>query len=173
MNFFLTEYLPRIATIHGIYYIPTFITIICILIATYIIKKVILKFLKNTFTKAHIDPMIKELLYNTATWFLYATSLILILENIGIHAGLLVSTFGITGLTIGLAVKDMVSNIAAGILILIYQPFSKDDYIQIKDFEGFVKSINIRHTKLEKDGFTIIIPNNILYSGVVAIKKRN
>jgi len=36
----------------------------------------------------------------------------------------------------------------------MYQPFSKDDYIQIKDFEGFVKSINIRHTKLEKDGFT-------------------
>ena len=100
--------------------------------------------------------MIKELLYNTTSWFLYATGLILILENIGIHAGLLVSTFGITGLTIGLAVKDIVSNIAAGILILIYQPFSKDDYIQIKDFEGFVKSINIRHTKLEKDGFTII-----------------
>ena len=155
------------------HFLPTMISITCITIATYIIKKITLNFLQTTFTKAHIDPMIKELLYNTAIWFIYALGLIVILENMGINAGLLVSTFGITGLTIGLAVKDIVSNIAAGILILIYQPFSKGDYIQIKDFEGFVKSINIRHTKLEKDGFTIIIPNNILYSGVVAIKKTN
>jgi len=109
MYFFFSDYLPTAAIMYGIHCIPTMITIICILIATYILKKVVLNFLKTTFTKAHIDPMIQELLYNTATWFLYATSLILILENIGIHAGLLVSTFGITGLTIGLAVKDMVS----------------------------------------------------------------
>ena len=158
---------------HGMHFLPTIISILCITIATYIFKKIILNFLNTTFTKAHIDPMIQELLYNTVTWLLYAMGLILVLENIGINAGLLVSTFGITGLTIGLAVKDIVSNIAAGILILIYQPFSKGDYIKIKDFEGTVKSINIRHTKLEKDGFTVIVPNKILYSGVVAIKKPN
>ena len=105
----------------SMHFLPTMISITCITIATYIIKKITLNFLQTTFTKAHIDPMIKELLYNTAIWFIYALGLIVILENMGINAGLLVSTFGITGLTIGLAVKDIVSNIAAGILILIYQ----------------------------------------------------
>jgi len=173
MNFLLSEYLPTLLTMQAIHLIPTSIKIICILIATYIIKRIFSNFLLTLFAKSQLDPMIKELLLNAATWFLYTASMLLILENIGIHATLLVNTFGITGLTIGFAAQDIVSNIAAGILILIYQPFSKGDYIKIKDFEGFILSINIRHTKLEKDGFTVIIPNNILYSGVVAIKKTN
>lgn len=158
---------------HFMHILPVMILVIGIGCATYALKRILLKFLTATFTKARIDPIVQDLLYNTTKWFVYALGTILILENLGIKAGLLVSTFGITGLTIGLAVKDIVSNIAAGILILIYQPFSKGDYIKIKDFEGRVQSINIRHTKLEHDGFTVIIPNNILYSGAVAIKKNN
>ena len=67
--------------------------------------------------------------------------------------------------------KDMISNIIAGMLIMAYQQFKVGDEIKIKDWQGKVIDINIRYTTLQTEEMTVFVPNSVLYSTTVAIIK--
>ena len=84
------------------------------------------------------------------------------LEMIGIKTTSVVTVVGAAGFSIGLAFKEVLSNLASGFLILFFQPFKIGDYIQTSDtnVEGTVHDIQIFSTILKTvDNKTIIIPN--------------
>ena len=77
----------------------------------------------------------------------------------------LIGGLGIGGLAIGFAFQDIFSNLLAGILILIRQPFRVGDEIESGDFRGRVEAIETRATFIKTfDGKRIIIPNSQIYS---------
>ena len=64
----------------------------------------------------------------------------------------------------GFALKDVISNVLAGVLILIYKPFVKSDYIKVKGHEGLVVSTDLRYTILRDEaGAKLYIPNAMLF----------
>ncbi len=70
---------------------------------------------------------------------------------------------GLFSVIIGLAVKDVASNLIAGIFLLIDQPFAPGDYIEVDGYEGTVETISLRTTTLVTlDGPVIHIPNSLL-----------
>ena len=84
------------------------------------------------------------------------------LEMIGIKTTSVVTIVGAAGFSIGLAFKEVLSNLASGFIILFFQPFKIGDYIQASDtnVEGTVHDIQIFSTILKTvDNKTIIIPN--------------
>ncbi|AFY56527.1 small-conductance mechanosensitive channel [Rivularia sp. PCC 7116] len=84
--------------------------------------------------------------------------------------GDLVQLFGISGVAIGFAFRDILQNFLAGILILLTEPFEINDQIVFKSFEGTVENIETRATTIRTyDGRRIVIPNAELFTNSVTV----
>ena len=80
------------------------------------------------------------------------------------------ASLGLTGFAVGFALKDSISNLLSGVLILIHRPFSVGDTIKVKTFEGLVSAIDLRYTQLERDGEKILVPNSLLFTNPISIQ---
>jgi small-conductance mechanosensitive channel len=86
----------------------------------------------------------------------------------GLNVNALVAGLGLTGFALGFALKDVLSNLLSGIMLLVYQPFSIGDQIKMGGYEGTIKTIRMRDTVVRSyDGRNIIIPNTKLITEVV------
>ena len=95
------------------------------------------------------------------------------LGTMGINISALVAGLGLTGFALGFAFKDILGNVLAGMLILIYRPFSLKDYITVSGLEGTVVNIDLRYTTLHTEGKTILIPNSVLFIESIVILEKN
>lgn len=159
--FFLNKFLPAIL-IFSLFYI-----------SAKLIPKLILK-LTTKFTKSHQPIFI--LFSQTAKITLITIGSISALGNMGVNITALIAGFGLTGVGLGLALKDSISNILAGILVLIYQPFKIQDQITIlhttgKEVSGRIINIDLRYLTLDTEDKKILIPNGSIFSSVISIKK--
>ncbi len=73
---------------------------------------------------------------------------ITVLGALGVDVSALVAGLGLTGFALGFALKDIVSNLISGAMILIHHPFSLDDFIAVGEFEGPVVDIDLRYTTI-------------------------
>ncbi len=83
----------------------------------------------------------------------------------------LLAGLGIFSIAIGFAFQDILSNLLAGLLLLIRQPFTGGDQIQVGDHVGTVQEINVRETVLKRfDGQEVIIPNADVYQSAIRVQ---
>ena len=92
--------------------------------------------------------------------------------TMGIDVSALVAGLGLTGFALGFAFRDALSNLLAGIMIMIYQPFTPNDTIEVSGFKGKVVEIDLRYTSLASDGTRILIPNSTLFKNPITIRKK-
>lgn len=150
---------------------PKIIICCIIMIASKIILKIIRHAIITIGNRNNIDIQLLNFLQRVAKYFTYAISGALILENLNIHIGPLLATLGVTGIGISFAMKDIISNLIAGILVLFYQPFKIGNTISAGSHHGKVISIDLRFTTLEKDNKKILIPNTIIYTSIITVEK--
>jgi small conductance mechanosensitive channel len=78
----------------------------------------------------------------------------------GVDTQTLLASAGILSLVIGLALKDILTDIIAGLFIILEDEFRVGDFIDIGSYMGMVKSIGVRSTKIERDGQTKVVNNS-------------
>ena len=116
-----------------------------------------------------IDPGLVGFLGRAAKTGLILFGAVTSLGTMGMNVTALVAGLGLTGFAVGFALKDVISNALAGILIIIYKPFKQKDHITVSSFTGQVNSIDLRYTVLEAQGKKIFIPNSMLFSNAVSV----
>lgn len=90
------------------------------------------------------------------------------LDVLGVPLSSVVTTLGIVGIAVSLALQDILKNFFAGLYLLFERPFRIGDEIQLKDFVGRVETVHYRTTVIvTTDGVRVIIPNATLISEVV------
>jgi len=94
------------------------------------------------------------------------------LGTAGVDVAALVAGMGLTGFALGFALKDIISNSLAGMLILIYKPYERDDHIKVKAFEGKVLEVDLRYTILDAQENRIFVPNSVLFTDAISVMKR-
>jgi len=87
----------------------------------------------------------------------------------GIDVSAIITGLGLTGFAFGFALKDTLSSILAGVMIMLYRPFSINDKIETCGVEGTVKSIDVRYTTIEDNGHLHLIPNSKIMTEKVTI----
>jgi small-conductance mechanosensitive channel len=112
---------------------------------------------------------ILQLVARAASIGIVAFGLITSLGTIGINVSALVAGLGLTGFALGFALRDVLSNLVAGILILLYRPFQIDDYISSAGVEGRVCAIDLRYTTLRKDTKKHLLPNSVLFTNTISL----
>lgn len=78
---------------------------------------------------------------------------------------------GIISIAAGIAFQDVLSNLFAGVLILLREPFRAGDQIAVGDVRGTVEDVTLRETVVKTfDGRRVLIPNSIVHGGVVTVQ---
>lgn len=116
-----------------------------------------------------VDERIRRFLLKSIRVGSIVLGAIIFLGTIGIDISALVAGLGLTGFAIGLALKDVISNVIAGIMLIIYHPFAKGDLIDVKSFRGTVNSVDLRYTKLDNNGERIFIPNSLMFKETITV----
>jgi small-conductance mechanosensitive channel len=100
--------------------------------------------------------------------------ILLIMENItGMKVDSLIATLGITGIAVGLAVQNILSDLFASLSITLDQPFALGDYIVVDDFRGTVENIGLKSTRLRSlSGEQLVFSNSDLLSSRIRNYKR-
>jgi small-conductance mechanosensitive channel len=149
-----------------------FYALLIILIATPVTDciLIVLTYLKNNIadkTETKIDNIIFDLLNKFIGAIIYAIAVILALDILGINVMPFIAGAGVAGIAIGFAAKDTLSNLIAGVLLIIDRPFEIGDRIEVwtaptgSSTWGDVIDIGLRATKIKTtDNIVIIIPNN-------------
>lgn len=94
--------------------------------------------------------------------------ILIAVEKIGFNITSLLAILGAAGLAVGLALKDSLSNFAAGVMLIFFKPFKVGDYVDAGGTSGTIEGITIFHTLLTSaDNKQIIVPNSRIYDGTI------
>ncbi|MBA3440759.1 MAG: mechanosensitive ion channel family protein [Pyrinomonadaceae bacterium] len=134
----------------------------------YLIARTGARIIALTAPRVHADAGAVLLLSRVYYYGVLAFGSITALGMAGLNILPLVTGLGLTGFALGFALKDVLSNLLSGIMLLIYRPFNIGDQIATSGFEGTIITIRMRDTVLQADdGRLIIIPNTKLITEVV------
>ncbi len=161
----LVQYLADEAPLWG----PRVIGVVVIFAVFFILAKILKKIITRGAERLEIDENLTLLLARTSSITLMVFGFITALGTLGINVSALVAGLGLTGFALGFALKDTISNLLSGVLILLYRPFEKGNRIKISGYEGIVISIDLRYTELDSEGNKILIPNSKLFTDPITV----
>ena len=144
------------------------VTALIIFIIGRIVAKVIVKAVKKVLEKSKVDEALIGFLGN----IIYAALLIVVaiaaLEQLGVKTTSVLAIFATAGLAVGLALKDQLSNFAAGVMLIIFKPFKVGDFVEAGGTSGVVETINIFNTMMRTgDNREITVPNSQIFNGTI------
>ncbi len=146
-------------------YLPNIIAAILILVVGFWATKIVGKIVLKAMTKGKADPTVSTFLHSLVGVTLKLVIVICVLSTLGIDMTTIITTVGAAAVTIGLALKDSLSNVASGTLIILNKKFKIGDYLETEGLKGKVKKIDMMYTTLcTYDNKEILIPNSRLTS---------
>ena len=169
---YLTDLIQDFFFENGLILIKTIFFSLVIFLSFYFGGKIISSILLNKFIKK-ISPELIKLLGQIINYTSIIIGLITTLSYLGIDVSAMIASLGLTGFALGFALKDILSNVISGILILIYKPFKINDTILIDKYEGEVIEINLRYTTVLQENKSVLVPNSFLFSKPIVVNKNN
>ena len=121
-----------------------------------------------------LDPSVGKIFYSIARTFIWLFAVLIILDLFGFNTASLLTVLGAAGLAVGLAMKDSLSNIAAGLMLLLLRPYKVGDYVDCGSVSGTIKEMGLFTTILSTpDGIFIAAPNSVIFGTPVKNYSRN
>ncbi len=161
----LVQYLLDGATL----WVPRVIGVVLIFVVFFILARVIKRIITRAAERLNVDGNLTSLFARTSSITLIIFGFVTALGTLGINVSALVAGLGLTGFALGLALKDTISNLLSGVLILLYRPFEIGNRIKISGYEGIVISIDLRYTELDSEGNKVLIPNSKLFTDPITV----
>jgi len=93
----------------------------------------------------------------------------LALSKLGFDISALVAGLGLTGFAVGFALKDAISNLVAGIMIVLYKPIELGNIVEVSNVKGEVVDLNLRYITINSGEMIHLIPNSLLLNTKVSI----
>lgn len=116
--------------------------------------------LRLSVRSARVDRTLLPLLAKLVQWSIIIVTGIAVLDVFGIQTASILAFLGAAGIAVGLALKDTVADVAAGVMLLVLRPFDVNDGVDIGGLTGTVEAIGLFETKLKSfDGIPFVIPN--------------
>ena len=139
-----------------------------ILIIAYFINKLIHKAFNKAAEKYSMDVSLVSIINRVLTLLVMSFARLIILELLGINTASVLTVLGAAGLAVGLALKDTLSNIAAGIFLLTQHPYKTGDFVECAGMSGSILEIGLFTTKLRTpQGQDIFVPNNSIIAAPI------
>ncbi len=130
------------------------------------LARVISRYATRSMERAHVDDMVVRFAKTLIYVGLMVAVIIAALNSAGIHTTSLTALLASAGVAIGLALKDSLANLAAGVMVLIFKPYRVNDFVEAAGTSGSVEEVGIFNTILHTaDNVQVIVPNSAVISG--------
>ncbi|MEQ9639256.1 MAG: mechanosensitive ion channel [Alphaproteobacteria bacterium] len=161
----LTDEIALLATTYGMSVIGAILTLIIGWIIAGWLHNSMLRWLSRS---KRIDATLRPFLASMVKYLVLILTVLAMLDQFGVQTASLIAVLGAAGLAVGLALQGTLSNVAAGVMLLIFRPFKVGDYVDAGGVAGTVKQINLFTTDFDTpDNVRIIVPNSQLWDGAV------
>lgn len=152
--------------------LTTAATSLVIALVIFVVGKWVAKWARNTLkkllNKREVDPVLVDFLGTIVYTLIIIAAVIAAVDSLGVPATSFLAILGAAGLAIGLALKDSLSNFASGVMLVLFRPFTKGDFVDAGGIVGTVDKIDLVSTVLTTpDNKQIIVPNALMYTSAI------
>jgi small conductance mechanosensitive channel len=133
------------------------------------VARVLSKMVEKAMEKARVHKTLASFTKNIIYYVILIFVAIAALNKIGIETNSFVALVGAAGLAVGFALQGSLANFAAGVMIILFQPFEIGDTIEAGGATGVVKEIQMFNIVLSAEDKRIIIPNAKITSDKVIV----
>ncbi len=141
---------------------------IVVLIVGFIVIKYVMKLVSKAKGLAKLDPTAANFAKNIVKALLYVILVVIVISILGIPIASVITVLATAGVAIGLALQGALSNIAGGLMIVVFKPFKLGDYVDAAGQSGVVTNIGLFYTTLlTLDNKKVTIPNSAVTGGSV------
>ncbi|KQI70544.1 mechanosensitive ion channel protein MscS [Loktanella sp. 5RATIMAR09] len=117
---------------------------------------------------ASLDDTLFGFLGNIARYIVLGFTGLFVLNTFGVQTTSVIAVIGAAGLAVGLALQGTLSNLAAGIMIVLFRPLKLGDFVEINDTVGTVKDITLNYTELANlTNVKVIVPNSEVWGNTI------
>jgi len=121
-----------------------------------------------------IDRTIVFFLANGARYTVLILTFSAMLSAFDVATASFVAVLGALGIAIGLALQGTLSNLAAGIMLVLFRPFHIADRIEAGGITGVLREVNLFYSEIDTDdNVRVVIPNGKLWGEIVKVTSRN
>ena len=114
------------------------------------------------------DATLQDFAASLVRYVVIIIGLVAILRRLGVETTSIIAVLGAASLAIGLALQGALSNVAAGVMILLIRPYRVGDFVQIAGAKGTVKKLDLFNTEIvDVDGLKVVVPNGKAFGDVV------
>jgi small conductance mechanosensitive channel len=129
---------------------------------------VITNLVKKLMGKAKVDGILVNFIGSIISTVLLLFVVIAALDQLGVDTTSLIALIGAAGLAIGLALQGSLQNLASGVMLIVFRPFTDGDFVEAGGTMGVVEEIGIFTTKMRTgDNKEVIVPNGQIFGGII------
>ena len=141
---------------------------LALLLACLAAVRLVMALAEKLTARTALDGRVRTYVLRGLRALLYVLTALVAAGSLGVDVTSLVAMVSVFGLAVSLAVQDMLSNVAGGIVLLVSKPFTLGDYVDTGCGEGEVAEIGLTHTRLDAPGGQrIMLPNSRLVAGKI------
>ena len=132
------------------------------------LAKLIVKLVKKNRAIQKLAPEVQTFFASAVKVLLYALVIMMTVTTVGVPTASILAVLGSCGLAVGLALQGSLSNLAGGIMLMIFRPFKVGDFISDGAHDGTVKKITMFYTVIATaDNLQITLPNGALANAAI------
>jgi small conductance mechanosensitive channel len=132
------------------------------------LAQVLIKLLRIGFRRGKVDETLADFLANVLYGLALTVVVIAAARTLGVDTTSAAAVLGGAALAIGLSLQNQLSSFAAGVIIILFRPFSKGDYVEVGGVKGTVEEIKIVSTQLRTlDNKRVVVPNASVTTNVI------
>ena len=147
-------------------YLPHLAGALAVLVIGVILARLLSKAADRALNRAdRLEPTVAKFLSNIIKYALWVVVAVTVLTQFGVQTTSIIAALGGLALAVGLALQGTLSNVAAGVMILLQRPFRVGEAITAGTVTGVVQGIGLFTTEiLQHDGLYVMVPNNELWN---------
>lgn len=150
-------------------FIPCLVSSLVIFLVFWLVANMLQRVILKFGSKSKVSTELLELSRRVVKVLMLTFGAVTALGTLGINVSALVAGLGLTGFALGFALRDAISNLLAGVLILFYRTLKVNDNIAVAGLEGVVTDVDLRYTTLQFEENKILIPNSTLFTNPIKI----
>lgn len=114
------------------------------------------------------DATLQDFVSSLVRYVVIIIGIVAILRRLGVETTSIITVLGAASLAIGLALQGALSNVAAGVMILLFRPYRIGDFVLIAGKQGTCKKLDLFNTEIsDPDGLKVVVPNGKAFGDVV------
>jgi small conductance mechanosensitive channel len=140
------------------------------IIVAQVIETLLERYLRQASIRLRVSPTKYLVLRRLVVAAVYVSGVIILIYSTPQLQSLSVAIFtsvSIIGIVVGIAAQSTISNVIAGLAIVVFKPFGVGDFVTVRGESGFVEDITFRHTVIRLLDAHMIVPNSAMTSEVV------